>query len=363
MNKNLAVFASLIIVTVVVFSFVGKIFNIKRISSSLAAVIGSQDTTNPSDSANVDESIASSSPLTLAQALQDLQDQQHALESEVDDLRQRVKIADVKADSAKTMHLGDSGDEVKKLQELMQELPEIYPEDADFSSLVSGYYGPITEAAIKNFQTSENLDQTGVANEETKSKLYQRVMGQQTEKDTPAAPVDLNAISEIKNLRSLQDQVSQLIATVSSTQAVQADLQNQVTQLASDLSSLQTTVAGISNTPPTSPSSPAPAPTTSSPTPTIFTISNILVSSITKNSATITWTTNNSSTSEIDYSQNSSLPTTNQTIVVGNTTMVTSHRLNTQSLNPGTKYYYRVVSKDANGTVLQSTILTFNSAS
>lgn len=363
MNKNLAVFGSLVIVAIVVFSFTGNIFSMKRISAGLAAVIDSQDNIDTTDTAATNENTASSSPLTLTQALQDLQNQQRVLENEVASLRQQLKITDTKADSIKTMKLGDSGDEVQKLQELMQQLPEIYPADVDFSSLVSGYYGPLTESAIKNFQENAGLNPTGIADEETKSKLYEQVLGRTKENDNSLALVNLTSISEIKNLANLQNQFSQLSSTVSSTQAVQADLQNQVTQLASDLAGLQTTVAGISNTPASSSSSTASTPIASTPSPTALVISNIQVSGITKNSATITWTTNNSSTSEIDYSQNSSLPTTNQTVVVANTTMVTTHRLNTQSLNPGTKYYYRVVSKDANGTTLQSAILTFNTAS
>lgn len=360
MHKNLAVFGSLVVVAIVVFSFTGNIFNIKRVSAGLAAVIGSQENADTADTTTTNEDTASSSPLTLTQALQDLQNQQRVLESEVSSLRQQLKITDTKADSVKIMKLGDSGTEVQKLQEMLQQIPEIYPADVDFSSLVSGYYGTLTESAVKNFQDSAGLDATGIADEETKSKLYEQVLGQATENNNSLALVNLTSISEIKNLANLQDQFTQLSSTVSSTQAIQADLQNQITQVASDLSSLQTTVAGISSAPaPTS----APASTTSSPTTTALLISNIQISGITKNSATITWTTNNSSTSEIDYSQNSSLPATSQTVIVGNTTMTTNHRLNTQSLNPGTKYYYRVISKDANGATVQSAILTFSSAS
>lgn len=361
MNKNLAVFASLVVVAILGFSVTRNLFNIKKFTAGLASVVSSQDATDSSDSTNLDEKTASSSPLTLTQALQDLQNQQQVLESEVSTLRQQLKITDTKTDSIKTMKLGDSGDEVQKLQEQLQQLPEIYPADVDFSSLVSGYYGPLTESAIKSFQESEGLDQTGIANEETKSKLYQRIMGHATEADSSPVPVNITDISEIKNLKDLQNQFAQLSSMVSSTQAIQADLQNQVTQLASDLSSLQTTVAGISAAPAVSSS--APTPVTTTPAPTALTISNIQISNITKNSASISWTTNNSSTSEIDYSQNSSLPTTNQTVVVGNTTMVTSHKLTTQSLSPGTKYYYRVVSKDTGGTITQSAISSFNTAS
>lgn len=56
----------------------------------------------------------------------------------------------------KTLKKGSSGDEVKKLQTFLRSLPDIYPE-----GLVTGYFGALTEAAIKRFQAKHNIISSG----------------------------------------------------------------------------------------------------------------------------------------------------------------------------------------------------------
>lgn len=358
MNKTLIFLGSILIVSIAGISTTLHFFDTKARPANLAAVIDTEDTTAPADNSDTEDNTASSSPRTLAQALQQLENQQHVLEIEVANVRKQLNITDQKADLIRNMKRGDSGEEITKLQNMLQEIPDLYPYDKDPSNFITGYYGVLTESAVKNFQDSEGLDPSGVVDEETRDALYQRVLGHTFEKSESGAPVNFTTISEIKKLANLQDQVSLLMSTASSTQATQTDLQNQITQIASDLANLQTTVAGIANAP-AAPSAPAPVATS---TPPPFAISNTQASNITKNSATITWTTNNPSTSEIDYSQNSTLPSTDQTVVVVNSSMVTSHKLTTLSLSSGTKYYFRVVSKDASGTTIKSAIASFITA-
>ena len=76
---------------------------------------------------------------------------------------------------------------------------------------------------------------------------------------------------------------------------------------------------------------------------------------MTSNSSTITWTTNEASTSQVDYgltiSYGSSSPL--------DATLVTSHSVALSGLTAGTLYHYRVRSKDAVGNEQLSADATF----
>lgn len=66
----------------------------------------------------------------------------------------------------KTLYRGAFGEEVKKLQNLLKEWPEIYPE-----GLVTGYFGPLTEAAVRRFQQKHNIEPIGIVGPKTRAKL------------------------------------------------------------------------------------------------------------------------------------------------------------------------------------------------
>lgn len=76
-------------------------------------------------------------------------------------------------------------------------------------------------------------------------------------------------------------------------------------------------------------------------------ISDISVSNLTNNSATINWTTNEPADSQVEYG--STLSYGSQTSL--NTNLVTSHLVNLNGLSTSTIYYYRVKSKDASGNL------------
>jgi len=61
---------------------------------------------------------------------------------------------------------GDRNDEVKKAQERLNKLGLLAKEN------ITGYYGNLTEAAVKRFQESLNLKADGVIGAKTKEKLY-----------------------------------------------------------------------------------------------------------------------------------------------------------------------------------------------
>ena len=71
-------------------------------------------------------------------------------------------------------------------------------------------------------------------------------------------------------------------------------------------------------------------------------ISNVQVSPNVDGSATVTWTTNEASTSRVDYGTAAGSLALN----AGSVTLITSHSVQLAGLSASTTYYYRVTSAD-----------------
>jgi hypothetical protein len=84
-------------------------------------------------------------------------------------------------------------------------------------------------------------------------------------------------------------------------------------------------------------------------------ISSVAASNVSSSGGTITWTTNEPSTSQVDYG----LTTAYGTSTALTTTLVTSHSQPLRALAPSTLYHYRVKSKDSAGRVAVSGDFTF----
>jgi chitodextrinase len=93
-----------------------------------------------------------------------------------------------------------------------------------------------------------------------------------------------------------------------------------------------------------------PLPDTTAPT-----ISNVVISSVTANSATVTWTTNENSDTQVDYGTTTGYGS--QTAL--NTTLSTTHSASLTNLSSGVTYNLRVRSKDASGNLATSVNYTF----
>ncbi len=66
----------------------------------------------------------------------------------------------------KTLYLGLFGEEVKLLQQILKTDPEIYPE-----GLITGFYGPKTEKAVKRLQKKLGIADVGIVGPQTRAKL------------------------------------------------------------------------------------------------------------------------------------------------------------------------------------------------
>ena len=74
----------------------------------------------------------------------------------------------------KTLQRGSRGDDVKRLQEFLKKSPDIYPE-----GLITGYFGPLTEAAVKRFQAKYGIETIGIIGLKTRQKLNELFVAQQ----------------------------------------------------------------------------------------------------------------------------------------------------------------------------------------
>ena len=112
-------------------------------------------------------------------------------------------------------------------------------------------------------------------------------------------------------------------------------------------------VSSISNIAAFTTAAPPPVPDTTPPI-----ISNIQVTSITQNSATTTWSTNELADSLVMYDTSQ----TNLSKSVSSSNLSTSHSLDLTGLVRKTKYYYQVLSKDAANNQASSTVFNFTTS-
>lgn len=108
----------------------------------------------------------------LKNQIKELQDQLAKLMSEVAIVKEEIKIT-------KELYKGVSGNEVKEVQKFLKQFSEIYPE-----GLVTGYYGPLTEKAVRKFQEKAGLPATGKIDEITRNKINEYLTGDKERKIT-----------------------------------------------------------------------------------------------------------------------------------------------------------------------------------
>ena len=95
----------------------------------------------------------------LQNQIKELQEQFVKLKTEVQEVREELKLT-------KNLYKGLSDEEVKKLQGFLKQYAEVYPE-----GLVTGYYGPLTEKAVKKFQEQHDIPATGLVGPMTRDKI------------------------------------------------------------------------------------------------------------------------------------------------------------------------------------------------
>lgn len=96
------------------------------------------------------------------------------LEEEIDYTKEKIK--DLESSAApvitRTLRRGSSGEDVKQLQEFLAKDKEVYPE-----SRVTGYFGSLTEGAVKKFQEKTGIEPVGIVGPQTREKIKEVALG------------------------------------------------------------------------------------------------------------------------------------------------------------------------------------------
>jgi len=339
----------------------------------------------------------------LRQKMQELNEQIVQLQTKLATLTQDIEKLEETITFTKNLKRGVIGDDVKNLQELLSKDPDIYPE-----GLVTGYFGSLTESAIKRFQEKYAKDilqpwgltkGTGFVGQTTIAKLHELYRA------VPAAPAAIIPTVPAESVIT-PEEVDSITEVVSPSDLDSISVDN-ITEMVTPLedgvvpavpatpaipaippSGSQT--GGTTPATPATPAAPDPEPEPE-PTPTEDTqalcsdgidndgdglvdlddphcsafipegdttspiISNIQASSVTESSAILIWTTNEVTSSDVDYGLTSSYGST----APGVTTGGISHQLTLSGLTSSTTYHYQVSSTDDVGNTAQSSDQTF----
>ena len=108
--------------------------------------------------------------LQLQQQIKALEEQVTKLQAEVSSTKTELETIKTELKFTKALRLGTRGDEVTQLQEFLKQFPDIYPQ-----GLVTGYFGSLTETAVRKFQEKQGIESIGVVGPKTLSQLNKLV--------------------------------------------------------------------------------------------------------------------------------------------------------------------------------------------
>lgn len=219
----------------------------------------------------------------------------------------------------RTLSSGSEGDDVKKLQEWLGRFPDIYPE-----AKVTGYFGKMTEKAVKKYQKKFGLDQVGIVGPKTREHI--RLFSERTtisgststttESTTTTGTISgSGSVTTASAVSSKQDNAT---STSKDTEAAASG-----TSCRGGSKKCDTTAPLMSN----------------------------IVATPTTTSAAVSWVTNEAADSVVRYATTS---VTASALQVANASYVTSHSLTLTGLSAGMGYRYVVVSKDTSGNTATS---------
>lgn len=145
-------------------------------------------TTTPTTTVgNADTSVLAA----LIQRLQDLIAQYRSLQEQISGVR-----SDIQDELKDGLEQGMSDEDIRKIQEILATDRSVYPE-----GLVTGYFGPLTSAALTRFQNKFKLEVTGTLSEETKQYLQELWQERTGSDDVPPGLLVAPGIREKIELR------------------------------------------------------------------------------------------------------------------------------------------------------------------
>ena len=312
--------------------------------------------------------------LQLEEQIQLLLDQVESLRAELYVARGEVVEAQQELQLTRSLFKGLSGDDVEELQQFLKQFPDVYPE-----GLTTGYFGSLTEKAVKKFQKKYGIEQVGIVGPKTRAQLHKLVgksddflppgLAKKTgvdsddsEDDTDDTDNGDDTDGDDSDDGDEDDDVANgghgkgkvLVChkgknTINiSRAALQAHLRIGGTEGA----------CGEQNGDPDDGDDPDdPAEDTTAPN-----ISLVSVDPATT-TAVVTWTTDESADSTVWYATSSPLLDATSILVGESSATTTSHSLTLDELTASTVYYYIVFSDDETGNTASSSESSFETSS
>ncbi|MEK7555301.1 MAG: peptidoglycan-binding protein [Patescibacteria group bacterium] len=283
---------------------------------------------------------ATSTATQLQELVNKLLAQVAALQEQMTKIKtQQQEVTQTISEIAVTLKEGDRGENVKTLQALLAADSSIYPE-----GLITGFYGPLTTKAIRKFQEKHSLEKVGFVGPKTKLKLNELL------KEHPLA------FEKAEKEKSDDDKISnagRLCAIVPPGHLIAPGWLKKQKDEQPIIPLCQILPIGIAK---------KLEQATSTPDTTAPIISAISVNATTS-TATITWTTNEASTSKAYYSTISPLDVSStSTLSVSTLTLSMSHLLGLSGLTASSTYYFAVESKNAANNTATSTGQSFTTS-
>ena len=231
----------------------------------------------------------------------------------------------------RSLKFGMSGDDVRDLQELLSQDPDIFPH-----GLITGFFGRVTEEALRKFQKKHGIEAIGIFGPKTQAKILALFVG----RELPPGIIARLGLS----LSTTTPGAGVVTLCHKPAGASPQTIVIAVPALGAHLA--HGDVVGIcpGSTPPPAPPAPTPPPADMAPP----VISGAAVSGIGSTTATVSWMTNESATSKVYYG--TTLPVNLSTaLTMSSASATTSHSFMLSGLTASTTYSYVLESKDAAG--------------
>lgn len=264
----------------------------------------------------------------------ELKEMREETKAEVKEARGEIKFL-------RSLRRGMSGDDVRDLQELLAQYPDIYP-----NGLITGYFGEFTEKALRKFQEKFGIEAIGIFGPKSQAKILALFVGREL---PPGIIARLG-------LRLSTTTPGAGVVTICHKPAGASPQTIVIAVPALGAHLAHGDVVGIcpGATPPPTPPGPTPPPAdTTAPI-----ISGSAVSGISSTTAMVSWSTNEAASSKVYYGTISPV-NLSTALTVSSASATTSHSLMLSLLSASTTYSYVLESKDAAGNTATTSSQSF----
>ncbi|MCK5044909.1 peptidoglycan-binding protein [Candidatus Parcubacteria bacterium] len=260
----------------------------------------------------------------LMKQIQELTVQLDSLKKAKGEVKKAVKEVEATIRITSQLRIGMNNEDITLLQEVLATDPEVYPE-----GLITGYFGPLTERAVKRFQKRMGVEQVGVVGPKTLSKINELLEeGAGASGKVPPGLLVSPGISKKLGYVPQPPSDQKLPPGISKKLSEEEEEEEEEEE---DI------VAPI--------------------------ISVIAASSTTASSTKITWTTDEDANSKVWYDTSTPLVIATSTFMVSSSELTVDHDLTLTDLTASTTYYYLVISADASDNIATSSEELFTTLS